>query len=127
MQNTINEMLDKKVWAVVGATKNEAKFAYKIYKKLLSKGYTVYPVNPVYDEIEGNICYGSLEELPEKPDCINVVVSPKRAIKPIEDAYKLGIEYIWFQPGAFDDETIKLANEKNLKSVYHKCVLVELG
>ncbi|SKC70512.1 CoA-binding protein [Maledivibacter halophilus] len=121
------EMLDKKVWAVVGANPKESKFGYKIFKKLKEKGYEVYGVNPVYEEIEGEKLYKSIKDLPVKPDCVNMVVSPKRTNPIIEEIADSGIEYVWFQPGSFDGETIDLAEEKNLKFVYYDCVLVALG
>lgn len=125
--NNVNIMLDKKVWAVIGATKNPSKFGYKIYKKLLSRGYKVYPINPVYDEIDGEKCYNSISEIDEKIDCVNVVISPERAINYIKDISSKGIKYVWFQPGSFNNEVINKALEEGLELVYHNCVLVELG
>ncbi|WIF94345.1 CoA-binding protein [Caminicella sporogenes] len=120
------EMLDKKIWAVVGATSNREKYGYKIYKKLKDKGYEVYPINPGYEEIEGDKCYNSISELPVKPDCVNIVVPPRISNKVIEEIANEGIEYVWLQPGTFTEETIDLAESKNLKFVYYDCVLVAL-
>jgi len=50
-------MLEKKVWAVVGASDNPEKYGNLIYKKLKSRGYRVYPVNPNYETIDGDKCY----------------------------------------------------------------------
>ncbi len=120
------EMLDKKVWAVVGASPNESKFGYKIYKKLKDRGYEVYGVNPKYDEIDGDKLYKSIADLPMKPDCVDMVVNPKLSKKAVEDIANTGIEYVWFQPGTFDEDVIELAEEKGLKYVYYDCVLVAL-
>lgn len=126
MQKVIDEMLDKKVWAVVGATQNASKFGNKIVKKLKKFGYDVYPVNPVYDEVEGLKCYKSLTDLPIKPDCVSVVVGPEKATAVVEEAKGLGIDHMWFQPGAFSEKTIELAEKHEIKIVYYNCVLVEL-
>lgn len=126
MEQIINDMLDKKVWAVVGATQNLSKFGNKIYKKLKAFGYEVYPINPVYDEIEGDKCYKSLSELPLKPDCVSVVVGPDRAKALVDEVSELDIDYMWFQPGTFNDHIIKSAMDKGLSIVYYNCVLVEL-
>ena len=116
-------MLEKKVWAVVGANQNPEKYGNIIYKKLKSNGYEVYAVNPLYDTIEGDPCYKDLSSLPRVPDVINMVVSPKRA-KPVnEEAAKLGIKYIWFQPGTHDSEVLELARNLGLETV-QACVLV---
>ena len=54
---TIQQALDQKVWAVIGATHKTEKFGYKIYKCLKDHGYEVYPVNPNVAEIDGDKCY----------------------------------------------------------------------
>ncbi|MCX7745706.1 MAG: CoA-binding protein [Clostridia bacterium] len=116
-------MLEKKVWAVVGANENPEKYGNMIYKKLRSKGYRVYAVNPLYQTIEGDKCYPDLSSLPEKPEVIDMVVSAKRGIPVIEEAAKLGIKNIWLQPGTYNDELMQLIQEKGLDAV-KACVLV---
>ena len=122
-------MLDKKVWAVIGATPDTSKFGYKIYKRLKSHGYTVYGVNPNYTEVEGEKIYSSIAELPEKPECIDMVVSPRISEKFLDEIKENGIEYVWFQPGTFDTAVIEKAESLGLKIVYknYACVLIELG
>lgn len=121
-----NEMLQKKVWAIIGATPRKEKFGYKIMKKLQKHNYDVYLINPNYEEIEEIKCYASLKDLPIKPDVIDMVVPPTVSIKTIDIAKELGIEYIWFQPGTANEEVIDKAEELGLKIVYHDCVLVAL-
>ena len=115
-------MLEKKVWAVVGANNDPNKYGNIIYKKLKFRGYEVYPVNPKYEEVEGDPCYRDLRSLPRKPEVINMVVSPKRGKAIIEEAAELGIKNIWLQPGAYDDELMELINNKGLVAV-QACVL----
>ena len=50
---TIQQVLDQKVWAVIGATHKTDKFGYKIYIHLKNHGYEVYPVTPNIDSIDG--------------------------------------------------------------------------
>lgn len=120
------EMLQKKVWAVVGATPDTEKFGYKIFKKLKEHGYKVYAVNPKYEEIEGNKVYNSLKDLPEVPECIDMVVNPKVSNVILDEIKELDIAYVWFQPGTFDEYTIEKAEEYKLNIVYYDCVLVAL-
>lgn len=118
-------MLEKKIWAVVGASENPDKFGYKIYKKLKDRGYKVYPVNPNYDNILGEACYKNLASIPEKPEVIDMVVAPKHGMATIEEAAELGIRNIWLQPGAYNDELMSLIDKKGLEAV-QACVLVAL-
>ena len=96
------EMLNKKVWAVVGATPNEEKFGYKIWKILLDHGYETYGVNPNYDFIHDERVYPSLKEVPAKVEVVDLVVPPKVTLGVLDEAKELGIEYLWFQPGTFE-------------------------
>jgi predicted CoA-binding protein len=124
--NIQESMLEKKIWAVIGANDNPSKFGNIIYKRLKSEGYRVYPVNPMYDQVEGDICYPNLAALPEKPEVLDMVVSPKRGMAFIEEAALLGIENIWLQPGTYDSELLALIKEKQLVAL-QACVLVALG
>lgn len=116
-------MLKKKIWAVVGANQDREKYGNMIYRKLKSSGYTVYPVNPMYETVEGDKCYKDLSSLPEVPEVIDMVVSPKRGKPIIEEAARLGIKNIWLQPGTFDDELLEMIAQKGLTGV-QACVLV---
>lgn len=118
-------MLEKKVWAVIGANNAPDKFGNIIYKKLKSEGYEVYPVNPMYEKVEGDPCYPDLTSLPQKPEVLDMVVSPKRGKAFIEEAAALGIKNIWLQPGTYDPELLKLIQEKQLTAI-QACVLVAL-
>ncbi|MBN2557920.1 MAG: CoA-binding protein [Clostridia bacterium] len=116
-------MLGKKVWAVVGANRNPGKYGNMIYKKLRARGYEAYAVNPIYDTVEGDVCYPGLSSLPKTPDVVNMVVSPKKGLEIIKEAKALGIEYIWLQPGTYDDELMKEIDRLGLSAV-QACVLV---
>lgn len=120
------DMLEKKVWAVVGANQDTDKYGNKIYKKLKSRGYKVYAVNPMYDIVEGDKCYPNLKELPEIPEVIEMVVSPKRGKPVIEEAAELGVKNVWLQPGTYDDELMAMIKEKGMNGI-KACVLVALG
>lgn len=118
-------MIDKKIWAVVGANADPEKFGNKIYRRLKDRGYEVYAVNPKYDSIDGEPCYKSLSDLPKIPEVIDIVVSPENAIPTIEEAAKLGIKYVWFQPHTYNNDVLRLAKEKNME-IFAGCVLVEI-
>ena len=121
------EMLTKKVWAVIGVTPDPAKFGYKIYKKLKEEGYKVYGINPKYTEVEGERIYSSIKDLPEKPDCVDMVVNYKLSLSVLDEIKEAGIEYVWFQPGTFDEAVIEKAVGMGIKIVYYDCVLVALA
>ncbi len=117
------DMLQLKKWAVVGANQNPEKYGNMIYRKLKRRNYQVFAVNPRYIEIDGDPCYKSLTDLPEKPDVINMVVAPALAKNFLQEAAALGIRNVWFQPGTTDESVLALAADLEL-SVVQACVLV---
>jgi len=118
-------MLEKRIWAVVGASENPDKFGSKIYKKLKSRGYKVYPVNPNYETIEGDKCYKDLSSLPEIPEVIDMVIPAKRGKAVIEEAARLGIKNVWLQPGTYDDELLDIISQRGMTGI-QACVLIAL-
>ena len=120
------EMLEKKTWAVVGVTAKKDKWGYKIFNILKEHNYETYGISPNYDEIEGNKIYHSLSELPVKIDVIDMVVSPKISLTTLEEAKELGIEYIFFQPGTYNDEVIEKAKDLGFKYLTKDCIYATL-
>lgn len=120
------EMLREKNWAVIGATIDKDKFGYKIPKILKEKGYTVYLVNPKYDEIEGQKVYKTLKDIPGQVDAIDIIVNPKFAKEYLKEAKELGIKNIFFQPGSYDDELDKFLDDKNF-NIVRDCVYRRLS
>lgn len=119
------KMMSQKVWAVIGANNNPRKYGNMIYNKLLRHNYKVYPVNHKYDSIENNRCYPSISDLPEIPDVLNMVVAPKICEDYLHQAARLGIKYIWLQPGTHDQNVMDLVSKYELDAV-QGCVLVSL-
>ncbi|HEV2227297.1 MAG TPA: CoA-binding protein, partial [Nitrososphaerales archaeon] len=59
-------MRTHKVVAVVGASKNPEKDAYTVPEYLQQHGYTVIPVNPTTESINGLKTYPSLSAIPDE-------------------------------------------------------------
>ena len=118
-EKKMNEMLEKKVWAVIGATPNQDKTANRIFHTLRSHGYETYAVNPNYKELEdGTKCYACLEDLPQKPDCVDFVIPPAVTLKSLEEMDPKEFPFIWLQPGTYDKEIVKFAEKKGFKVVH---------
>jgi hypothetical protein len=123
--NLVNEALNKRIWAVIGATPRKEKFGYKVYKALKDHQYEVYPVNPFYDDIDGEKCYKDLSSLPKVPEVVDVIISPDKSEAFVREAAMLGCEFIWFQPGAESDNLIKLSQDLGLKMISNVCAMFE--
>ncbi len=125
-KNLKEQMMEMKSWVVVGVTANKDKYGYKIWKTLKEHEYTTYGVNPNYDEIEGEKIYHTLKDLPNKVDVLDMVVPANIAMKTLEEAKELGIEYIFFQPGTYNKEVVAKAEELELKYLLDDCIYATL-
>lgn len=122
-RGTAEKLLQSRRWAVVGANNNPEKYGNIIYKRLKAEGRVVYAVNPLYETVDGDTCYPDLASLPESPEVVNMVVTPKRGYAVVDEAEKLGIPHVWFQPGTHDDALLSYTEGKGLTALT-ACVLL---
>ncbi len=122
----IKAFLDKRnVFAVVGASRDPQKYGHQVYKDLKNAGYKVYPVNPNAQEVLGDKCYPSLEELPERPDVVVVVVPPRATEQIVKACKELGVRKVWMQPGSESEEAVRYCEENGLEVIYNTCIMVQ--
>jgi len=125
-QELIKAFLNKRnIFAVVGASRDPKKYGYQVYKDLKNAGYEVYAVNPNAEEILGDKCYPNLENLPIKPEVVDVVVPPKVTEDVVKACKGLGITRVWMQPGSESEKAIKFCEENGIDVVYGVCVMIE--
>jgi predicted CoA-binding protein len=121
----IADAVNRRVWAVVGASNDRAKFGNRIYRVMREAGYRVYPVNPTADEVEGDRAYPSLGALPERPDVADIVVPATVGMQIADDAKAADIPFFWLQPGAESPELIEHAEALGLNVIHDACAMVE--
>ncbi|NBV51252.1 CoA-binding protein [bacterium] len=113
--------------AIIGASSDPAKFGNKAVKIFMSRGYTVYPVNPKDAVIEGQKVYKSILEVPEKHlDMISLYLPPPVGLKVIGDIAKKGCKELWLNPGAESPELVEKAESLGL-TVIQACSIVSIG
>lgn len=120
----IADFVNRRVWAVVGASQDRTKYGNRILRSLHMAGYTVYPVNPNGGVIEGLQAYPTLASLPEQPDVIDLVVPPTVTEQVVREAHDIGLSRVWMQPGAESQAAIKYCHENGIQVVYHACAMV---
>ena len=125
MRDLIEKAVNERVWAVVGASNDRQKFGNRIFRDLRAAGYTVYPVNPNEETVEGHTAYASVADLPEKPAVVDVVVPSWVGQKVARETAEAGISYFWLQPGAESDELIENAEALGLNVIHNACAMVE--
>ena len=125
MENLVKDFLKQKRFAVVGSFRNESKYAYKILKILIKKGYQAYPVNRYLSDVKGVKCYKRISDIPFNIDVVNVVTPPSVTEKIVRECKEKTIKRIWLQPGAESEAAIKFCHDNNIDVVHGLCVMLE--
>lgn len=113
------------IYAIVGATQNQAKYGYQVLVDLKNKGFNVVPINPKYQEVAGLACYPDLISMEERPDIVVLIVGEKNAEKVVQNCIDLKLNKIWFQPGSEYEKAVNLARTACFDLMLDKCIMVE--
>jgi len=118
---------ETKTIAMVGLSANWNRPSFFAAKYLLDRGYKVIPVNPAAagQEILGQKVYGSLEELPQKVDMVDIFRNSEAAGPITDDAIRHGAKTVWMQLGVVNDAAAKRAEDAGLKVVMNRCPKIE--
>jgi len=120
----VSDFVSRRTLALVGVSRSGKKFGNAAYRELTAKGYTVYPVHPEAETIEGARCWPSLAALPKPVDGVVVVVPPAQTAAVVRDARAVGIPRVWMQQGAESAEAIAFCEEHGIPVVHHECILM---
>ncbi len=113
-----------KTVAVVGVSKDEKKFGFRVFKDMIKKGQKVYGINPKADFILGRKIYSKIQDIPEKPDLVITVIPPEVTEKIVDDCISIGVKEIWMQPGSESEKAIKKAQDKGILVIYNACIML---
>ncbi len=90
-----------------------------------SHGYKIYPINPALESVLGERCYGSLADLPVRPDVVNVFRLPNFIPTIVHEMLAAGLRDLWIQQGIVHREAAKRAEEGGMRVVMDRCIMVE--
>jgi hypothetical protein len=114
-----------KVIAVVGHSDNPDRTSYQIAQYLRRAGYTVYPVNPMISEIDGQPCYPALANVPEPIDIVDVFRRSEFLPEVVDGAIRVGAKAVWAQLGVVDEDARQTALAAGLDVAMDVCIKVE--
>lgn len=124
----IDDFLSEGPWAVVGASTNREKYGNKVFRAYAQSGREAWPVNPRAEEIEGSRSYPDLDSLPAVPRGVSIITPPKITEEVVAEAARIGVKFVWMQPGAESDRALEIAREKGIEAIGDgSCLLVAVG
>ena len=117
--------------ALVGASANEVRPSYFVLKYLLGRGYRMYPVNPgiAGQEILGAKVYGSLADIPEPLDMVEIFRNSEAADGIVDEALALDPlpKVIWMQLSVRNDAAAARAEARGVQVIMNRCPKIEYG
>jgi predicted CoA-binding protein len=121
----LRQMLEQaRVIAVVGHSDDPSRTSYQIARYLRYAGYTVIPVNPQVQMIDGQPSYPSLAEVPEPIDIVDVFRRSEHLLGIVEQAAAVGAKAVWAQLGVYDPAAAERAAELGVPLVMDNCIKV---
>src|SRR4051812_2349480 len=106
-----------KVVAVIGASSRRYKFGNRAVRAYRQQGYTVVPINPHEDQVEGLKAYRSVLDVPGKIDMASFYVHPDVGEQVMEEVARKGIAEVWLNPGAESDHLIAHARSLGIQPI----------
>jgi acyl-CoA synthetase (NDP forming) len=105
MRTDLERFFNPRSIAVIGASPNFVTIQGQPLKHLQSHGYQgkLYPVNPRYPEVAGLKCYASLEDVPETPDLVLILVNATLVKDMLRRCGAKGVPYVIIFSSGFSE------------------------
>ena len=111
--------------AVIGLSNDEMRPSYGVSRYMQQQGYRIIPVNPNVTEAIGEKAYGSLREIPEKVDIVDVFRRPDAVPAIVDEVIELNVPVLWLQEGVVHEDAAEKARSAGVTVVMDKCILKE--
>jgi predicted CoA-binding protein len=118
-------LASSKTIAVVGASPKPWRDSGSIALFLAGKKYTVYPVNPKYEDVLGIKCYADLTSIPEEIDIVDIFRNANEVEPVVDEAVLIGAKCVWMQLGVINEHAAARAESAGLKVIMDRCIAIE--
>ncbi|HVE74816.1 MAG TPA: CoA-binding protein [Mycobacteriales bacterium] len=123
--STIDRLLAKNVWAVVGLSTDAGRAAYGVAAFLQARGKRIVPVHPSAPTVHGEQGYATLADIPFPIEVVDCFVRSELVAPVVDEAIAVGASGVWMQLGVVDHEAARRAEAAGLDVVMNRCPLLE--
>lgn len=113
--------------AVVGASTQRRKYGNRAVRAHTDQGWTVFPIHPTAEQIEGWPAFASLGELPvAQVERVTMYLPPAIGVTLLEAIARKRPREVWLNPGSADEQLLAKAEELRLP-IIQACSIVDIG
>jgi predicted CoA-binding protein len=119
--------ISSRVIALAGASKKKDKDSNIVMKFLQKSGYKVIPVNPTYinDTIHGERVYGTLLDIKEKVDIVDVFRPSEETIDIANQTKEIGAQVLWLQLNIENNKAKEIVTKNKIYYIANNCTKIE--
>jgi predicted CoA-binding protein len=114
--------------AIVGASSNEARPSFGVFRYLVHQGYDCVPVNPAERSVLGVPAFRTLREAVDATgpfDLVDVFRRSELCEPHAREAVEIGARCLWLQLGVVNWEAARIAHDGGLAVVMDRCTAIE--
>jgi predicted CoA-binding protein len=114
--------------AVVGASSNEARPSFGVFRYLVQQGFECVPVNPNEGAVLGIPSFGTLQEAADATgpfDLVDVFRRSDLCVPHAVEAVAIGARCLWLQLGVVNWEAARIAAGGGLTVAMDRCTAIE--
>jgi predicted CoA-binding protein len=121
----IHEFLAEKRLGMVGVSQKPQDFSRTLFKELRSRGYEVVPVNPAVAEVDGQICYKSVQEVQPPVSSVLLMTAPVVTEQVVRECAEAGVQRVWMyratSQGAVSKEAVRFCETRGMAVIPGEC------
>ena len=113
---------------MIGASSNESRPSFGVFRYLIHQGYDCVPVNPKERDVLGVPAFRTLAEAVDATgpfDIVDVFRRSELVLPHAEEAVATGARCLWLQLGVVNWEAAKIAHAGGLTVVMDRCTAIE--
>lgn len=115
--------------AVIGASPQESRPSFAVFRFLVNRGYECVPVNPNSRDVLGIPAFRSLREATDATgpfDIVDVFRRSELCVPHAREAVEAGARCLWLQLGVVNWEAARIAHDAGLEVVMDRCTAIEV-
>lgn len=128
MKDVINSFVAGKSLAIAGVSRDPMKWGNSLYRAIRKKGYSIVPVNPNAENINGQKCYSAVSQIPDKIENVIITLPSEKVIPVLKDCIKAKVKRVWLHQGggtgAYSSEAVQYCKDNKLELVYGVCPMM---